>query len=252
MPSSNAFTFWNSLVLSYLPRVTASVHAPQFTQTSFWGKTQISAHASEWQTQGEGTSPPGVLGRRREPRRRVGRWGGFCLCSQSREGRLPLPRPRCPSCAPLPLPRPWCLSRAPVSLLRPRRPRVSGAPTTPRLHSRSRSHPHQRTRTAGPAPPGVPAGGPEPRRRAGPDALLPGEVAAQGSAPRVRAPLGNRGGRGCAGHGKGGQGRRAAGPGGSGSGDSAPRVSRNAARAELTGVGAAKWRSIRYWPQTPL
>lgn len=57
-----------------------------------------------------------------------------------------------------------------------------------------------------------PAGRPRRRHRAASegclDALLPGEVAAPRSAPRFRAPPGNRGCRGRKGHGRGGQGRR--------------------------------------------
>ena len=194
-----------------------------------------------------------------------GGWGGgvgFAFVARAGKGRCPSRAPGVPPAPPLPLPRPPCSSCAPVSLLRPAAP---PAPQCPSCAPGVPASPAPLLRpdfTAARTPPEDPDCGTRPAGRArgrpraasegSPDALLPGEVAAQGSAPRVRAPLGNRGGRGCTGHGRGGQGRRAAGPGGSGSGDSAPRVSRNAARAELTGVGAAKWRSIQYWPQTPL
>lgn len=144
----------------------------------------------------------------------------FCDAASLPPVAAPAPRP--------PLPSPQC-------------PHAPGAPTAPQLHSRS----HPRTRTAGPDPLGVPAGGTEPRRR---DAstrsylersprrealrgfgLLPGTVDAE--AARDTGGVG--------------RGAGAAAPRGFSSGDPAPRVSRNAARAELTGVGAVRgaWRS---------
>ena len=78
-----------------------------------------------------------------------GGWGGgvgFAFVARAGKGRCPSRAPGVPPAPPVSprLRRPYC------------------APTSQPLA------PHPRTPTAGPAPPGVPAGGPEPRRRARP------------------------------------------------------------------------------------
>ena len=121
-------------------------------------------------------------------------------------------------------------------LLRPRVPPEPAASPGPPLHPDFTAARTRGPKLRDPARWASPRkGGTEPRRRGGPDALLPGVATAQGSAPRVQAPLG----RDCTGHWR-VVGARGCRPGGSGSRSSALGVSRIAARAKLTGVGAAR------------